>query len=196
MDTRQVIIDVAARLFAERGMDGVSVREITREARVNLGAITYHFGSKEALFADVILEKIQPLIEIGAEVSASSNTPSEKLKQILLRSSLHILNRDPSLKAFFAESLQGGKRLPKKGVEAIAERNRKVSAILHEGIQRGEFRACDVDCATWVFFGMVMPYVLHQPLMNPEHRRGPYEEKFVRGVVDEALNIFFNGIKA
>ena len=60
-DTRDQILDTAERLFAEFGIDGVSVRTITAEARVNLAAIHYHFGSKEALVREVFARRIGPL---------------------------------------------------------------------------------------------------------------------------------------
>ena len=52
-DTRSRILDVAEALFGEQGLDRVSIRDITRTARVNLAAIDYHFGSKEELIAAV-----------------------------------------------------------------------------------------------------------------------------------------------
>jgi AcrR family transcriptional regulator len=48
---------VALRLFAERGVDGVTVREIaTASGQKNHGAVSYYFGSKEALVREIILE--------------------------------------------------------------------------------------------------------------------------------------------
>jgi len=47
--TRAVIRDEALRLFAERGPDAVTVRQIAAAARVSPGLIVHHFGSKEGL---------------------------------------------------------------------------------------------------------------------------------------------------
>ena len=60
-DTRDQILDTAERLFAEFGIDGVSIRTITAEAGVNLAAIHYHVGSKEALVREVCVRRIGPL---------------------------------------------------------------------------------------------------------------------------------------
>ena len=60
-DTRDQILDTAERLFAEFVIDGVSIRTITAEAGVNLAAIHYHFGSKEALVREVFVLRIGPL---------------------------------------------------------------------------------------------------------------------------------------
>jgi AcrR family transcriptional regulator len=49
-DTKEQIITVAERLFAERGFAGTTLRNVVSEAGVNLAAVSYHFGSKEELF--------------------------------------------------------------------------------------------------------------------------------------------------
>jgi AcrR family transcriptional regulator len=61
--TRSRILDVAERLFGEQGLDRVSIRDITRKARVNLAAINYHFGTKEALVAAVFERRVLPVNE-------------------------------------------------------------------------------------------------------------------------------------
>jgi AcrR family transcriptional regulator len=56
--TRQRILDVSERLFAEKGFDGVSVREITAEARCNVASINYYFGNKRGLYLAVFRERM------------------------------------------------------------------------------------------------------------------------------------------
>jgi AcrR family transcriptional regulator len=51
---RQKLMDVAARLFSERGLDGTSVRDIAKEAGLNLSLVSYYFGGKEALYLELI----------------------------------------------------------------------------------------------------------------------------------------------
>ncbi len=51
--TRDRIFASAERLFATRGFADVSVRDITAEAGVNLAAVNYHFGSKDALLLEI-----------------------------------------------------------------------------------------------------------------------------------------------
>lgn len=60
-NTRSRILDVAEELFSEQGIDRVSIRDITAAAEVNLGAINYHFGSKEDLIAAVFERRIVPV---------------------------------------------------------------------------------------------------------------------------------------
>jgi len=196
MNTREKIIEVAGSLFAEHGFDGVSVRDIIEEAGVNLGAVTYHFSTKEALFAEIVGQKIMLLKDAGEELVKSRKTPEEKLRALMEVQASQILHEDPGLKVLFAESLAGGRRLPKEAVDAMSWGNRMFTEIVREGIAQGVFRKCDIECAAWSFFGMLSAYMLYQPLINKVAGGGKYPRQYVRRAVNAAMDIFLNGLKA
>ncbi|RYF51861.1 MAG: TetR/AcrR family transcriptional regulator, partial [Comamonadaceae bacterium] len=58
-DTRSRILVVATAAFAERGIEGVTLRELTGLAGANVAAINYHFGSKEGL-TEAIFDELAP----------------------------------------------------------------------------------------------------------------------------------------
>jgi AcrR family transcriptional regulator len=62
-DTRQRLIDSAATLFAERGFENVTVREICKVSNANVAAINYHFGDKAGLYRAVITLAISSMLE-------------------------------------------------------------------------------------------------------------------------------------
>ncbi len=53
-ETRTHILDAAQELFAEKGYDATSVREICTLAKVNIAAVNYHFGDKERLYIETV----------------------------------------------------------------------------------------------------------------------------------------------
>ncbi|HCN76459.1 MAG TPA: TetR family transcriptional regulator, partial [Verrucomicrobiales bacterium] len=59
--TRERILLKAAELFAQRGFESVSLRDLTQAAEVNLAAVNYHFGSKEALIEEVVTRVMRPM---------------------------------------------------------------------------------------------------------------------------------------
>ena len=68
IDTKDRILDTAERLFADKGYPATSLRDITNEAGVNLAAVNYHFGSKEALLSAVLDRRIGPVNEKRLEL--------------------------------------------------------------------------------------------------------------------------------
>lgn len=62
-DTRARILDAAELLFMAHGLDATTLRMITSEARVNLAAVNYHFGSKEALIEEMFRRRLTWLNE-------------------------------------------------------------------------------------------------------------------------------------
>lgn len=84
-DTRERILDAAERLFMAHGYEGTSMRQITGEAGVNLAAVNYHLGSKEALVQEVFRrrldwlndERIRVLNAMEAEADGKPLKPSQ-----------------------------------------------------------------------------------------------------------------------
>ena len=84
-DTRARILDAAERLFMAHGYDGTSMRQTTSEAGVNLAAVNYHFGSKEALIQEVFRrrlnwlneERMRALDELEATADGQPLKPSQ-----------------------------------------------------------------------------------------------------------------------
>lgn len=65
--TTDKILDAAEELFAQNGFHHTSLRAITGMAKVNLAAVNYHFGSKEALLQAVFHRHIKPLNKLREE---------------------------------------------------------------------------------------------------------------------------------
>jgi len=73
-DTRLRILEAAEELFSELGFRSVSLRRITVAAGVNLAAVNYHFGSKEALVDEVLTRVIQPINQRRLELLDEAET--------------------------------------------------------------------------------------------------------------------------
>src|SRR6266699_4913309 len=126
-DTRSRILDVAEELFGEQGLDRVSIRDITRIARVNLAAINYHFGSKEDLIAAVFERRVVPVNEARlasldrVEKAAGKRIPKlEAILEAFIRPALQ-----SSLKAS-----KGGTAFSKLFGRCLSEPGPEVEALL------------------------------------------------------------------
>ncbi|HSY71699.1 MAG TPA: CerR family C-terminal domain-containing protein [Silvibacterium sp.] len=63
-DARARLIDVAIKLFAEKGYEGTSVRDLATAAGVNVAAVSYHFGSKDELYHEALRACLAPCGEM------------------------------------------------------------------------------------------------------------------------------------
>ena len=61
--TRERILLKAGEMFAQQGFEAVSMRDLTQAAEVNLAAVNYHFGSKEALIEEIVSRVVLPMNE-------------------------------------------------------------------------------------------------------------------------------------
>ena len=62
-ESKRRLLDAAEQLFADRGFEAVSVRDVTQLAKANVAAVNYHFGSREGMIALVVMRYITPVNE-------------------------------------------------------------------------------------------------------------------------------------
>ena len=73
------ILQVAETLFAEKGFEGTSIRDISKEANINVAMVSYYFGSKEKLLEALILLKTSGLKEQLIHLIDENLEPMEKI---------------------------------------------------------------------------------------------------------------------
>ena len=101
-DTKEHILDAAEALIAEKGIDAVSLRAITSAAKVNLAAVHYHFGSKDALVHKVFERRIRPVnarrLELlkAAENAGSGTLELEPVLRAFFEPSIRLYAQDPN----------------------------------------------------------------------------------------------------
>ena len=83
LDARLVLLQTAARLFAEHGFEAVSTRMLAKEANVNMAMIGYYFGSKEKLFEAIIDEYIPKTREALLNIVQQNITSWEKFSMAM-----------------------------------------------------------------------------------------------------------------
>lgn len=84
-ETRQHILQVAGRIFADRGFARATSREICQTAGTNMAAVNYHFGGKDGLYDAVLVEAHSQLVRLDdlEAISASRLSHEEKLRTLI-----------------------------------------------------------------------------------------------------------------
>jgi AcrR family transcriptional regulator len=109
-DTREHLLDHAEALFAQRGFFGVSVRDITQAAGVDVSMINYHFGSKQELIAAVFdrraqtvnADRLEQLEEARRRFWPLPPTPEALLEAYVTPLTRRLKENNPGWRHYFA----------------------------------------------------------------------------------------------
>src|SRR5215208_759703 len=102
--TAETLVEAARRLFAQHGYEGTSVRAITAEAGANLGAITYHFGSKRELYDRVVGSVVGPLADRLEAVVRSGGRVLDRVETVV-RTYFTYLAENPDMPRLMMQEL-------------------------------------------------------------------------------------------
>ncbi|ORI18691.1 TetR family transcriptional regulator [Rhodococcus sp. 1163] len=142
---RDELLELAATLFAERGMRATTVRDIADAAGILSGSLYHHFDSKESMVDEILRGFLDELFDSYHKIVAEGLGPRETLEGLVV-ASFDAIDRSHSAVAIYqdeAKHLVGTERF-----EYITERNSEFrelwNGVVERGIADGSFRP-DVD---------------------------------------------------
>jgi AcrR family transcriptional regulator len=144
---RQQLLDLSARLFAERGYGATTVRDIADEAGILSGSLYHHFHSKEAMVDEILSSFLDELFASYRAIVAQDLGARQKLEAVVVESFAGIDRHHDAVAIFQNEA----KHLAQSArFSYLNDRGREFRAlwqqILEEGVRTGAFReGLDVD---------------------------------------------------
>ena len=159
-ETSEQILDAAEEVFAEKGFEGATLRDIAQRVGIRIPSLYNHFSSKDALYAAVLERGIGPVFEaLGAEASGAVD-PGELVDQMM-----QLLSQRPNLpRLVLHETLTGGSRLSgllEQWVRPILERAEKVT---EEGPAVSRWEADQLPNLVLAMYHVVVGYFAIAPL--------------------------------
>ena len=156
---RDELLDLAATMFAERGMRATTVRDIADSAGILSGSLYHHFKSKEQMVEEVLRDFLDWLFARYQEIVDTEPNPLERLKGLFMTSFEAIEDRHAQV-VIYQDEAKRLSALPQFDfVDARNKEQRKLWIdLLNEGVKQGCFRPdIDVDVVyrfirdtTWV----------------------------------------------
>lgn len=137
--TRADLVAAGRKLFASKGFDGTSVRALTKEAGTNLGAVTYHFGSKRGLYTAVLEDGVRPLAARVKRAASGPGTARERMLAVVEAYFAH-LTEHPDLPHLMLQEVAAGKEPPAVIVEIIQSVKETIARLQLEGVEDGSVR--------------------------------------------------------
>lgn len=156
---RDELLQLAATMFAERGLKSTTVRDIADSAGILSGSLYHHFKSKEQMVEEVLKDFLGWLFERYQEIVGTESSPLDKIKGLFMASFEAIEYRHAQV-VIYQDEAKRLSALPQFAF--VDDRNREQRQmwldLLHEGIADGSLRPdLDVDLVyrfirdtTWV----------------------------------------------
>ncbi len=190
-DCQNSIITTAIPLFAMKGLNGVSVRELARAADVNISMISYYFGGKEGLYAAVLEEQFATLTRLEWVDQMEKDT-LEKF-EMYVRATVSRYRKNPYLLRFYTSELTNPtacfetivKPAIKKVVQVLL--NTFTDGLTHEKFRDG-LNPADTVLA---LVGMINFYFLLEPATTELVDHSPGRDELL---ICHIMDIFTRGI--
>lgn len=181
INKKEHIMNVAVALFAEKGFEGTSIRDLAHEADVNIAMINYYFGSKENLFVTLLEAKARFMRE---KIDAVQNDPSlselEKINQIIDGYISRFLSQPAFHRVLQQELLVTNREMLHQNVISLFIKNTQdVVAIIEKGVRKKVFKKVDPQLLFASIIGTINQVMLSRNmcniLMNNDAQADPYQ---------------------
>lgn len=187
-DTRETIIKVAQKLFAEKGIDNITMSDIASEAKKSRRTVYTYFQSKEELLVASIEMEVQKVSAAMSKVAMSSLTPDKKIIKLIfvrLHSTRNIIKRNKGLSSEYFSNMWIIEHIRKTfDAKEIA----LFRTIISEGRQQGYFNVESPELAArflhFCLKGIEVPYING---IVSKHNDDKFVEAFTERVILNAL---------
>ena len=140
-DKQIEILEVAEMLFAEKGFDGTSIRNIAKVAKINIAMVSYYFGSKERLLESLIIYRTSDLKNQLENLLKEDLEPIEKINK-LIELYINRINSNRGIYRILHFEFTSKKR--EQNLQAFSELKKgnlkSLETIIEEGQRKGIFR--------------------------------------------------------
>ena len=150
----ETLLNVAVRLFNERGYDGTSMEDLSRKLGITKSAIYYHVPSKEELLRLAVGRALDGLFAVADEVRGHEGRAITQLED-LVRGSVRLLVRELPFVTLLLR-VRGNTKVERAALARRRDFDRLVTDLVTKARDDGDLRA-DIDPATTsrLLFGMV-----------------------------------------
>ena len=197
-DKRAHIIETAMDLFAGKGYEGTSIRDIAEKASVNLAMVNYYFGSKEKLFENIVEYKSSLTRGILDEILNNKELSAIEKIHAVIDSYVEKLFVHRSFHRLIYQELILNQReeLQNSIVNSLFPNSIIIKRIIESGIKTEEFKKVDVELTLASLTGTINQVLLSRKfcnkLMNKDDDYVPYDDSKFRKRVRNHLKQLMN----
>jgi AcrR family transcriptional regulator len=165
-DKQVQIMETVEVLFAEKGVNGTSVRHIADKAHVNLAMISYYFGSKDKLLESLFDYRGEHVkLKLESMVEDKTLSSFEKLDLLIDHYIEKIMNQQCFSRIMLREQVVNHTGITAELITQMKKRNQQIiSKLIHQGQKKGEFkRNIDIPLMMATLVGTAGHIIATQP---------------------------------
>jgi TetR/AcrR family transcriptional regulator, cholesterol catabolism regulator len=153
------ILDAALRLSNAKGFTAMSLRDLSKETGLSMGALYTYFSSKDELL-HIIQDQSRVVINVLSDYAGGIDDPGLKLKRVV-QAHLYLSEvMQPLFYFAYMETKNLARDQHKKAIEAELSTEKVIVDVIKEGIGKGVFRQIDTDLAGAVIKSMLQDWYL------------------------------------
>jgi TetR/AcrR family transcriptional regulator len=171
-DRRAAIVNAATLEFSERGFAAAGVDRIARRARVNKALLYYYFGSKLALYREVVAVGIQALAERLAVVAHADARADAKIQRWVEELSAFLADHPAVTPLMLRELADGGRHFDAATLRRLVSILPMVVGIVKQGRDEGTFGSTDPLSLHFVILGSTMLFNANAPIRRRVNQLG------------------------
>lgn len=192
-DTRTLILSAAREVFARKGMDGASVREVALAAKVNNAMIYYHFKDKTELYRAVLSDSCKAFDRIWEhEIFESRASVRLKIRKYVEELIRFQHGNEEFRRILSMEFASCGQNFKWVAENLFKNSHRILVAILKDGMRKGQLQKIDPSLAIAALVGMVIQSFNVNPMA--EYVSGRKLNLAVEPFTEFVTAMFFDGI--
>jgi AcrR family transcriptional regulator len=167
-DKKDHIINTAIELFAEKGFEGSSIRDLAAKADVNLAMVNYYFGSKDKLFEALVEQKASFMRGVLDELIANSTLSELEKIDLIIESYVGRFLAQPLFHKVLQQELLVSQRasMHENVINLFIKNTQDVVAIIEKGIRKKVFRKVDPQMTFASIIGTINQIMISKTLCN------------------------------
>lgn len=189
--TRTKILRAAQRLFARKGYEGTTTRDLAAAAGVAEGTLFRHFSNKKAILIEVATQGwVEILTDLLTELSEMGSYKA--VAQVMHRRMLHLRENADMLRVCFMEAQFHPELRDRIQAEVITKMTDVAEAFFQTAMDRGVYRPMNPRIVAQVFLGMfTVAGFSHNTIMDEGS-----SPKAMQEMAEALADIFLNGVLA
>lgn len=192
-NTRPRILAAARTIFAQKGFDGTSTRDVAKAAGVNNAMLYYYFTDKIGLYREVLAESFKEFDRIWDDEIFKTNASVEKKIRHYINELIRFQEANDELRRILSRefaacgenSIWLADRFFKRGYDRLA-------ALFQEGMESGEIKDVNPSIAICCLVGMIHQAFILRPLI--EYIAGKKQDLSVKNFGSFVTELLFEGI--